>query len=63
MIKNRPLPVLAAASGLALAAVATSVAAQSISEQDVIDAQTIWGEGIVAIATVHADPGIGRSVP
>ena len=57
MIKNRPLPVLAAASGLALAAVATSAAAQSISEQDVIDAQIIWGEGIVAIATVHADGG------
>ena len=57
MMKNRPLPVLAAASGLALAAVATSAAAQSISEQDVIDAQIIWGEGIVAIATVHADGG------
>ena len=57
MMKNRPLPVLAAASGLALAAVATSAAAQSISEQDVIDAQTIWGEGIVAIATVHANGG------
>ena len=57
MMKNRPIPVLAAASGLALAAVATSAAAQSISEQDVIDAQIIWGEGIVAIATVHADGG------
>ena len=57
MMKNRPLPVLAAASGLALAAVATSAAAQSISEQDVIDAQIIWGEGIVAIAAVHADGG------
>ena len=57
MMKNQLLSVLAAASGLALAAVATSAAAQSISEQDVIDAQTIWGEGIVAIATVHANGG------
>ena len=48
---------LIAASGLALAAIATSAAAELISEQAVIDAQKIWGEGIVAIAKVHADGG------
>ena len=56
-MKNRLLPVLTAASGLALAAIAMSASAQSISEQAVIDAQTTWGEGIVAIATIHADGG------
>ena len=50
-------PVLAAASGLVLAAIATSAVAQPISEQTVIDAQETWGEGIVAIAKVHADGG------
>ena len=49
--------VLTATSGLALAAVATSAAAEPISEQAVIDAQKTWGEGIVAIAKVHADGG------
>lgn len=48
---------LTAASGLALVAMATSVAAQQISEQAVIDAQKAWGEGIVAIAKTHADGG------
>ena len=36
---------------------ATSAAAQQISEQAVIDAQKAWGEGIVAIAKTHADGG------
>ena len=49
--------VLTAASGLTLAAIATSAAAEPISEQAVIDAQKIWGEGIVAIAKVHDDGG------
>lgn len=31
--------------------------ADPITEQAVIDAQTAWGEGIVAIATEHADGG------
>ena len=56
-MKNQLHPVLAAASGLALAAIATSAAAEPISEQTVIDAQNTWGEGIVAIAKVHADGG------
>ena len=56
-MKNRLLPVLTAAFGLTLAAIAMSASAQSISEQAVIDAQTTWGEGIVAIATIHADGG------
>ena len=56
-MKGQLHSVLTAASGLALAAAATSAAAQSISEQAVIDAQTTWGEGIVAIATAHADGG------
>jgi len=34
----------------------TALASQ-ISEQDVIDAQTAWGEGIVAIAAAHAGGG------
>ena len=37
--------------------IAKSVAAQQISEQAVIDAQRAWGEGIVAIAGIHADGG------
>ena len=49
--------VLPAAFGLAFAAMATSAAAQQISEQAVIDAQRVWGEGIVAIAKIHADGG------
>ena len=56
-MKNRLHPVLAAASGLALAATAASVSAQQISEQTVIDAQTVWGEGIVAISEVHSMGG------
>lgn len=31
--------------------------AQQITEQDVIDAQTTWGEGIVAIASAHTEGG------
>ena len=56
-MKNQPHPVLATTSGLALAVMATSVAAEPIPEQAVIDAQKTWGEGIVAIAKVHADGG------
>ena len=56
-MKNQRYPVLTAASGLALAVVATTAAAEPISEQAVIDAQKAWGEGIVAIAKVHADGG------
>ena len=56
-MKNPLRSVLTTASGLALAAIATSAAAQQISEQAVIDAQITWGEGIVAIATLHADGG------
>ena len=56
-MKNQLHPVLTAACGIALAAIATSAAAEPISEQTVIDAQKTWGEGIVAIAKVHADGG------
>jgi len=56
-MKNQLHLVLAAASGFALAAIATSAAAQQISEQAVIEAQEAWGEGIVAIAKVHTDGG------
>ena len=38
-MKDQLHPVLTAASGLALAAIATSAAAEPISEQTVIDAQ------------------------
>ncbi|MEM6539218.1 MAG: phosphoribosyl-AMP cyclohydrolase [Pseudomonadota bacterium] len=31
--------------------------AEDISEQAIIDAQTAWGNGIVAISTVHSDGG------
>lgn len=49
-------------SNLALAAtctllVAGAAHAEPISEQAVIDAQTAWGEGIVAIAAIHGDGG------
>ena len=56
-MKSQLNPVLTAASGLALAAIATSCAVEPISKQTVIDAQKTWGEGIVAIAKVHADGG------
>lgn len=36
---------------------ATTAYADGISEQDVVDAQTAWGDGIVAIASVHTDDG------
>lgn len=36
---------------------AGAVHASPISEQAVIDAQTAWGEGIVAISTMHAEGG------
>jgi hypothetical protein len=44
----------AAASTLLFAGAAQ---ADSISEQAVIDAQTAWGEGIVAIASMHTEGG------
>jgi len=50
-------PVLTLASGLALAALATSASAEPIFRQAVIDAQRTWGDGIVAISKVHADGG------
>ena len=56
-MKSQRHPVLTAASGLALAAIATSAVAEPISEQAVIDAQKAWGKGIVAISKVHADGG------
>ena len=56
-MKSQLHPVLTAASGLALAAIATSAAAEPISKQTVIDAQKAWGKGIVAISKVHADGG------
>lgn len=36
---------------------ATAASAEGITEQDVIDAQTAWGEGIVAIASTHTEGG------
>ncbi|MBM7068004.1 phosphoribosyl-AMP cyclohydrolase [Actibacterium sp. 188UL27-1] len=36
---------------------AGTASAEGISEQDVIDAQTAWGDGIVAIASAHATGG------
>lgn len=35
----------------------TTASTDVISEQDVIDAQTAWGDGIVAISTEHANGG------
>ena len=40
-----------------LVALAGATYAQSITEQDVIDAQKAWGDGIVAIAKIHTDGG------
>ena len=45
----------AAAAVAALAA--GSATAEAISEQDVLEAQQAWGEGIVAIAATHSDGG------
>ena len=56
-MENQLHAFLTAASGLALAVMATTAAAEPISEQTVIDAQKTWGEGIVAIAKIHADGG------
>ena len=36
---------------------ASAVTAGEISDQDVIDAQIAWGEGIVAIASTHTEGG------
>ena len=47
---------LAAAAACALL-FAGAAQADPISEQAVIDAQTAWGEGIVAIAAMHNDGG------
>lgn len=49
-----------AVSGFALtgcATASTSMAEASITDADVIAAQQEWGEGIVAISSVHADGG------
>ena len=35
----------------------TAMAADQITEQDVIDAQNAWGDGIVAISQVYVDKG------
>ena len=58
-MKNKVLGVLATAFGaLALTACAADKdAAQSITEADVVAAQTEWGEGIVAIASTHSAGG------
>ena len=56
-MKNQLNLALTAAFGLAFATIATSAAAQQISEQAVLDAQEAWGEGIVAIAEIHAEGG------
>lgn len=45
---------LSSALGLLTATVAS---AEGISEQDVIDAQRAWGDGIVSIASMHSDGG------
>ena len=42
---------------IAFGAVFASSAFAGVTEQDVIDAQTAWGEGIVAISTVHSEGG------
>ena len=46
-----------AASATCTLLFAGTVHADSISEQAVIDAQTAWGEGIVAIAAMHTEGG------
>ena len=53
---------LAGAAGLSLIACASIATAENsvapaITEQAVVDAQTVWGEGIVAIASVHSSGG------
>ncbi|MEM6421266.1 MAG: phosphoribosyl-AMP cyclohydrolase [Pseudomonadota bacterium] len=48
------LPITAAVLSLVIAGAAQ---AGEISEQAVIDAQTAWGEGIVAIAATHREGG------
>lgn len=51
----RTLTVLAAA--LFGTTIATASFSDNITEQSVLDAQTAWGEGIVAIAAVHSEGG------
>lgn len=47
---------ISSAAGLAVAASVASASA-GISKEDVIAAQTEWGNGIVAISTVHSEEG------
>lgn len=47
---------ISTATGFAMAATVATAAA-GISEEEVIAAQTEWGNGIVAIASVHAEDG------
>ncbi|MEM9604337.1 MAG: phosphoribosyl-AMP cyclohydrolase [Pseudomonadota bacterium] len=44
-------------AGTAATLLASSAWASAITEQQVIDAQTTWGEGIVAIAKIHTEGG------
>ncbi|MEL6840665.1 MAG: phosphoribosyl-AMP cyclohydrolase [Pseudomonadota bacterium] len=44
-------------AGMSMALIAGAAAADMISEQAVIDAQTAWGEGIVAISETHTTGG------
>lgn len=44
-------------AGMSMALIAGAAAADMISEQTVIDAQTAWGEGIVAISETHTTGG------
>jgi hypothetical protein len=46
-----------AAATASFVLIAGAAQAGAISEQSVIDAQTAWGEGIVAIAATHTDGG------
>jgi len=61
-MKNPSTAIAAIASAITLAACATvanadDAASAGITEADVIAAQTEWGEGIVAISSVHAAEG------
>jgi len=61
-MKNPSTTIAAIAGAITLAACATAAnaddaASAGITEADVIAAQTEWGEGIVAISSVHAAEG------
>ncbi|MEM6649872.1 MAG: phosphoribosyl-AMP cyclohydrolase [Pseudomonadota bacterium] len=47
----------AAVTPAASSAASTVTMAEKISQQDVVDAQTTWGNGIVAISQVHSEGG------